>query len=1005
MKTIDMQIFLAIISPIRYNMIDCFFHPDLYYMAPKKILIIEDESIIAMNIHNILEMKGYLVAPLATSGKEAVRLTLEHEPDLILADIMLPEDMDGIAAVEEIQKHRDIPIVYLTAHSNDVIFNRAKATHPYGYLIKPLNQNDILSAVDLALYKHEMETRLRISEARYRSLVDNSLNGIAIYEPVAEGEDFTIIDFNRSAELMENVKHKDVVGKSVREAFPGVVEFGLLDVFREVWRSGAPKSHPVSHYKDNRIAGWRENFVFKLPSGEIVAVYRDETKRKQAEEALQMRADRLHSIINSSYAGYFYMDRNGIIRQVNKALLRMSKYDSADELLGRHFTVILREKDRERAREIADKIFSENKIYTDEIKWRCRDGSTGHSIVSAYPVSERETVIGIEGFAIDITEKREIEDALKASSRLNHEIISNAKIGIIMYDRDLNYVLWNRFMQEMIGLSEGRVLGRNALELFPFLAENGLDLMIRQALQGETVHTPAIRFNVPSTGKSGWLQYIYSPHYDARNNIIGVIGLVSDVSDNIRAGFALLKSEKNYRELVEKSNSIIYRRNVDGTITYINSFAQGFFGYAEDEIVGKNVIGTIVPERESTGRNLVELIGEISRDTENYAVNVNENVLKNGERVWIAWTNKAIRGKDTTIQEIMCIGNDITQRKRIEEALRESEISYRSLAENIPAIVYRLFLSGGRPIQFYNNMLETLTGFTPDELAGDMLFSIDPLILPEDRETAAAARTEALSRKASFEINYRVTHKNGERLHFLEKGCPVYDESGNPLSIDGVIFDITGQKLAEQRIMDSLIEKEILIKEIHHRVKNNMQIISSLLSLQSMYICDNRDLGLFKDCCNRVRSMALVHEMLYQSDDLAHIDFKAYIDRMANQLFAEMNRIDGTIQFVSDIGDIRLDINSAIPCALIINELLTNSLKYAFPGGMEGTITLDFKKNSGGSSTLIVGDNGVGLPEGIDAGDSKTLGLQLVNELVKQLRGELSVEGGKGTRFTITFSI
>jgi PAS domain S-box-containing protein len=974
-------------------------------MAPKKILIIEDESIIAMNIQNILEMKGYLVAPIAASGKEAVRLALEHKPDLILADIMLPAEMDGISAIEEIQKNRDVPVVYLTAHSNDDVFERAKATRPYGYLIKPLNQNDILSTVDLALYKHEMETRLKISEARYRTLVDNSLNGIAIYEPTAGGDDFTIIDFNRSAEHMERVKRENVIGKSVREVFPGVAEFGLFNVFREVWRTGEPKSHPVSFYKDKRIAGWRENFVFKLPSGEIVAVYRDETRRKQAEEALRMRADRLDSIINSSYAGYFYMDRNGVIRRVNKAFVRMSKYDSADGLLGRHFTVILREKDRERAREVADKIFSENNIYTDEIKWRCGDGSTGHSIVSAYPVRQGEAVVGIEGFAIDITEKKEIEAELKMSSRLNYEIISNAKIGIIMYDRNLNYVLWNRFMHELTGIPEEQVLGKNAPDLFPKLTDIGLDRMIRQALQGETVHTPAIHFDLATSGKSVWLQYIYSPHYDAQNNIIGAISLVSDVTENIRAGFALLKSEKNYRELVENSNSIIYRRNVDGTITYINRFARDFFGYAEDEIVGQNVIGTIVPERESTGRDLVGLIGEISRHTEDYAVNVNENMLKNGERVWIAWTNKAIREKNGTIREIMCIGNDITQRKRIEEALRESEISYRSLAENIPAIVYRLILSGGRRVQFYNTMLETLTGFTPDDLPGDMLFSIDPLILEEDREAAIAARSQALRRKTSFEINYRITHKNGECLHFLEKGSPVFDESGNPLSIDGVIFDITGQKLTERKMMDSLFEKEILIKEIHHRVKNNMQIISSLLSLQSMYVCDSRDLELFRDCCNRVRSMALVHEMLYQSDDLAYIDFKAYIVKMAKQLFAEMNKTDDSIQFVSDIGDIRLDINSAIPCALIINELLTNSLKYAFPGGMEGRITLDFKKKPGGSNTLVVADNGIGLPEGIDAGDCKTLGLQLVNELVKQLRGTLSVESGRGTRFTITFSI
>ncbi|OHD70610.1 MAG: hypothetical protein A2W19_03475 [Spirochaetes bacterium RBG_16_49_21] len=848
-------------------------------MTQKKILIIEDEPIIALNILNLLEMKGYMVAPLAANGKEAVDLALEHKPDLILADIMLPGDMDGISAVEEIQKARDIPVVYLTAHSNEALFGRAKATRPYGYLIKPLNQSDIHSTVDLALHKHEMESRLKISEARYRTLVDNSLNGIAIYEAVGNGDDFIILDFNRSAELMENIRRRDVVGRSVREVFPGVTEFGLFDVFREVWETGVPRSHPVSLYKDERLAGWRENFVFKLPSGEIASVYRDETKRKQAEKALQL------------------------------------------------------------------------------------------------------------------------------STRLNNEIISNAKIGIIVYDCNLNYVLWNRFMQELTGLSPEQVLGKNALEFFPFLTQHGLERIIKQALLGETVHTPVLPFRVPATGESVWLQYIYSPHRDAGNNIIGVIGLVSNVTENIRAGFALLKSEKNYRELVENSNSIIFMRDIEGKITYLNKFAQSFFGYDKDEIVGKNVVGTIVPEYESTGRNLADMIREISRDADQYAVNVNENMCKSGERVWIAWTNKAIRDEDGAVREIMCIGNDITQRKRIEEALRESEVSYRSLAENIPAIVYRLFLSDGRRIQFYNNMLEILTGFNPDELHPDIMFSIDPLILPEDRGLAAAARAEALHNKTSFEVNYRMRHKNGTLLHFLEKGSPVYDDTGNPLSIDGVIFEISGQKQTEQKIRESLLEKEILIKEIHHRVKNNMQIISSLLSLQSIYVCDDKDLELFKDCYNRVRSMALVHEMLYQSEDLAHIDFKVYIEQMAEQLFIERNRRDGSIQFKSDVRNIQLNINSAIPCALIINELLTNSLKYAFPEDGRGTISLSFKKNPGGIHTLVIGDNGIGLPEDMDISDSKTLGLQLVNELVKQLRGKLSLDRKKGTRFTITFGL
>ncbi len=843
-------------------------------MKGKKILIIEDESIIAMGMQSSLEAKGYSIVGPAQNGKDAIDLASKNRPDLILADVLLRGEIDGIEAVKAIQETLDVPVVYLTAHTKESYFNRARSTKPYGYLIKPASQNEIYSTLELALYKHEMESRLKESEARYRSLVDNSLNAVAIYKPINDGKDFIFLDFNRSAERIEKVKKNDILGKSVTEVFPGVIKFGLFKVFQEVWKTGVPQSHPLAMYKDDRIAGWKENFVFKLPTGELVALYRDETKQRQAEESLRESEARFRAIISNSQVGYFFADRNGVIRQVNDAFLRMHKYGSADELLGKHYDILLLEADREKARHFIEGVLAGEIILGQEIPRQCKDGSVGYHVFSAYPVYKDGCIIGGEGFAIDTTEKRNIEAALQITNQLNKEIIQNAKIGIVVYDPELNYVVWNKFMEELTCVPSSQVLGKNARDFIPFLREQKLDGQVERALTGEIVYSSDFKFQIPGIGKTGWARCVYSPHYNADNQIIGAIELLSDVTETKNMGNALFESEKKYRELVENSNSIIFRRDTKGRITFINEFALAFFGYRENELLGKNVVGTIVPEYESTGRNLAAMVEDISKNPESYKTNINENMRKNGDRVWIAWANKARRDANGAVQEITCIGNDVTQRKMMEEELESS-----------------------------------------------------------------------------------------------------------------------------------LREKEALIREIHHRIKNNMQVVSSLLSLQSTFVHDKNDLELFNECNRRVRSMALIHEMLYQSNNLARIDFSSYIDQIARQLCIALDKNSTPTQFEMDVRDILLAIDNAIPCALIINELLSNSLKHAFPEGRSGTIKVSFKKNPHRLYTLVISDDGIGIPENRELQNPKTMGLMIVNELVKQLRGTIQFKNTPGTRCTIQFPV
>jgi two-component sensor histidine kinase len=216
--------------------------------------------------------------------------------------------------------------------------------------------------------------------------------------------------------------------------------------------------------------------------------------------------------------------------------------------------------------------------------------------------------------------------------------------------------------------------------------------------------------------------------------------------------------------------------------------------------------------------------------------------------------------------------------------------------------------------------------------------------------------------------------------------------------------EIAERKRAEEQIKASLKEKEVLLKEIHHRVKNNLQAISSLLYLQSKGVKDKEALEMFQDGQNRVRSMALIHERLYHSKDLTRVDFAEYVRNLASYLFRSYGVHSNVIQLKVNVEDVFLGIDTAIPCGLITNELISNSLKHAFPGGRGGEIRIELCSDHDGQFTLVVSDNGVGFPQDLDFLDTDSLGLQLVNTLIDQLEGTIELDRSGGTVFEITFT-
>ena len=331
--------------------------------------------------------------------------------------------------------------------------------------------------------------------------------------------------------------------------------------------------------------------------------------------------------------------------------------------------------------------------------------------------------------------------------------------------------------------------------------------------------------------------------------------------------------------------------------------------------------------------------------------------------------------------------------------LRQSEERFRQIAENIREVFWITEPRDNKLIYIspaYEEVWRRTCGSLPEvsQLWRDTIH-------PEDRERVFAT-AELVQAGGDCDLEYRITRPDGEIRWVRDRAFPVANDSGEIYRIAGIIDDVTESKQAIEQIKTSLHEKEVLLKEIHHRVKNNMQVITSLLSLQSKSIGDAKALEVFEDSQNRVKSMALIHETLYQSKDLSRINFAEYLQKLVAHVSRSYRIHPNAVKINLHVNDVSLPIDTAVPCGLIINELASNALKYAFPAHTKGEVNITFAR-ADDQYTLCVSDTGVGLPPDFDPEQSKSLGMKLVRMLTTQLSGEMAYRNGVGTTVQITF--
>ncbi len=468
------------------------------------------------------------------------------------------------------------------------------------------------------------------------------------------------------------------------------------------------------------------------------------------------------------------------------------------------------------------------------------------------------------------------------------------------------------------------------------------------------------------------------------------IAVILDITGQKNLESSLRESEQRFRLALRNAPVSIAAQDRD--LRYIWAYNQRTAGL--DEIIGHFDYEIFASE-------------DASRITA-----IKKRILKDGieyrEQMWLArpegpvyldicW--EPIRNSSGGIVGVASATVDMTALKKTEEKLRESEEKYRNLFNNMTEEVH---------------FWELVRDKEGRIITWKLIDANPPTLKSWGRNTIEGIRgktTDEIFGPGSTEHYYPIVEK------IMKEGTPYYYEDYFP-NLDkyfrfasvplGEHFittgaDITSIKKAEQALKSSLNEKEVLLKEIHHRVKNNMQIISSLVSLQAGQSGDSNVAEILGDVSNRVRSMAMIHEKLYQSKDLSRIDFAQYTESLLNYLWRSYGQSVSGIILKKELKPVSLPVDKAVPLGLILNELVSNTLKHAFPENKDGEVTVTLEKGDGKEVTLSVSDNGKGLPEGFDWKETDSLGLRLVQMLASQLHGNVKSESNSGTVFKVTF--
>ena len=849
-------------------------------MVVKTILLVEDQGLVAVAQKKGLEDYGYHVL-VAQSGKKAVEKVRAHaDIDLVLMDVDLGRGkMDGTEAAKIILEERDLPILFLSSHTERDIVEKTERITSYGYVVKESGITVLDASIKMALKLHaahhrleDQEKLLKESEKRYRGIFENSPTGIYRTSPGGRY-------------LSANQATASFLGyESPEDLIVSVTDIGAQ--------------------------------VYASPE-----------------------------------------DRAFVLRRLTER----------------------------------------GSIHSFEARFLRKDGAVTWGLLSARAVrDENGNLLYIDGTSQDITELREAQGKIAQLSEFREKIFDSTDAHLAVVDRTGKIVEVNRAWQQFAlenGAGNEGAWGRGS-DYFRACMSDGEDAPSLQALQGiravQLGHLPSfeMEYSCHSPTLERWFRMRVRP-------VTGSPGMVliahTDVTNLVAARMKLNESAALAKALLDlPRDNVVVLIDKNGVLLDFNESLCERLGIERDKLLGKCVFDFLPPDVAGSRRKNLKRVLQ--------SLKPGRLIDTDGQYHW-EHVVYPIPGERGEADKAAVFSYDITALKKAEDGLREREQKYRSIFENAVEGFYQV-TPEGRYLSA-NPALARMYGYeSPEELMNSVTsIEKDQYVVPQDR-TRLKTMYAAQGFVEGFET--QMYCKDRSVIWISINARAVRSPDGAILYYEGSSMDITSKKTAEEQIRSSLREKEALLKEVHHRVKNNLQIMSSLLSLQSQYVDDGKSLAIFKDSMNRVKTMALIHDKLYRSDNLSHIYFPGYVSDLTRDLIS-IYAGERSIYLNLDIKPIFLDIDMAVPLGLIVNELTSNALKHAFPGSAGGTVRIGLYAENG-KTTLVVSDTGIGFPRDLDFTNTPSMGMQLVVTLVEQIEGTIELSRDKGTEFRITFA-
>ena len=591
-----------------------------------------------------------------------------------------------------------------------------------------------------------------------------------------------------------------------------------------------------------------------------------------------------------------------------------------------------------------------------------------------------------QGVLVNVSDRKLDEEKIRKSEEHYRDLFENSRNILWISDLDGRLTNINWQFKEILGYEKKHLLGKSIHDIVQDKDKEKSKQNYESVAEGESVEYEVLVKTYCGKEKSIWVSL--RPLYE-NDKLVAVQGFGNDITVRKAVVQQLRESENKYRSLYNSINDMIMLHGIndDGTLTNfieVNDETANKLGYSKEELL------KLTPDRIRIPPDLNYSKRKKNELLENHSI-LFETILKckDGYTFPVEIHSRIVYFDDKKL--VLAIARDISDRKEAEFQIRAKEEFSTALFEYNP--VETIVVDKQGKIVRYNNSIELHRSRVPK--IGDIMYKDFASKHKIDMFDEMMSCIQNNKMKVIPDTVYREGKAGEKHLHITIAPFP-----------EGAIItsrDITRQVDAEEQLKREVEQKELLIKEINHRVKNNFSLVSSLLAIQQQNIEDEKVRDIFEEAQNRIQSIALVHKQLYSSENLADIDFSTYIKTLIRQLMGGFNHQSGNISVDVDIKDVKLDIAKAIPCGLIVNELITNAFKHGFKKDINGTITVKMDKKGKAEIELIVANDGVPFPDNVDFRNTQTLGLQLVTSLVQQIDGTIQLEKANGTKFTISF--